>query len=328
MITKQSAFMLTLVAALFVSVTPITGYAQETEDVQLPDPGVLPDSPFYGLKKAFESIGTGLTFGEDSKAQRAIEIAQIRLAEVQAMAKVGKPEFVDSLLQEYSQGLDNANNIASSLEDDKRAIVTERVATATSRHLSVFDDVLERVPSNATDSVIAAREHSMKGNMQALRALAAENPERAAEITVQVAENRASKLREATEEGDSEDAIQAAEEYLEYEQFGNEISVLAREAGKNATRVQEIVSLARTNHLTVLERVYEQVPEEAKPTIERAIADSEERLDDSETDTTRTRDRAEQQANDDMADADEESSDEKQNGRGNATRSSDKAQRP
>ena len=32
-------------------------HAQDLSETELPDPGILPDSAFYGLKKAFEAMG-------------------------------------------------------------------------------------------------------------------------------------------------------------------------------------------------------------------------------------------------------------------------------
>lgn len=56
----------------------------------LPDPGTLPDSPFYGLKRFFEGIGTAFTFDQEARATRSLELAELRLAETRAIAEKGK----------------------------------------------------------------------------------------------------------------------------------------------------------------------------------------------------------------------------------------------
>ena len=143
------------------------------------------------------------------------------------------------------------------------------------RHLDVLDEVEGKVPDQAKAAIGAAKERSMTGNIEALRALAAEDPDRAAEIAMQVAEGRAEKAREAAERGDGEMAIEATEEYMEYERFGQEISAIAQQVGKDPSKVRELVAKATSVHMTVLREVRDKVPEEARPSIEEAIEASE-----------------------------------------------------
>ena len=61
-----------------------TAYAQEEE---LPNPGITPDSPFYFLDNWGKNIGLFFAFGPEAKARKALEYAEERLAEAQAMAE-------------------------------------------------------------------------------------------------------------------------------------------------------------------------------------------------------------------------------------------------
>ena len=146
----------------------------------LPDPGILPDSPFYGLKKAFESVGTAFTFGDEAKIVRSMKLAEKRLAEVEAISTKGKPEFADKLLKDYEDEIKKAQSRASraSVATDREALLA-LVSESTSRQLGVLDEVLQRVPEQARASIIAAKERSMEGNVRAIEALGAENPGRA-----------------------------------------------------------------------------------------------------------------------------------------------------
>ena len=60
-----------------------TAYAQEEE---LPDPGITPDSTFYFFDNWGKNIGLFFAFGPEAKAQKALEYAEERLAEAQAIA--------------------------------------------------------------------------------------------------------------------------------------------------------------------------------------------------------------------------------------------------
>jgi len=243
---------------------------------QLPDPGILPDNPFYGFKKAFEAIGNAFTFGEEAKAERALKLAEKRLAEAEAIAKKGKPEFVDELSQEYEKQIKKANEIATLAKGaNKKEQLAELVSKATSQHLSALDEVQERVPEQAKEKIAAVREISIRGNQEALKALARENPEKAAEIAMNIAQSRANKAKVAAEEGDEEKTIEAAKEYEKYAMFGEEISSIAQQVGKDSSKVEELVAKATSLHITVLEDVLEKVSEQAQSTIQGAIEASE-----------------------------------------------------
>ena len=64
-------------------------YAQS----ELPDPGTLPDSAFYGFKRMFEGFGNVFTFGELAKTRRVLRLAERRLAEAEAMAISAKKMY-------------------------------------------------------------------------------------------------------------------------------------------------------------------------------------------------------------------------------------------
>ncbi len=248
-------------------------YAQSEE---LSNPGTLPDSAFYGLKKAFEGLGNAFTFGETAKTARALKLAERRLAEAEAMANKGESEFVDELSEEYENQINKANEIASlAKEASDKEKLAELVSMATLQHLTVLDEVQERVPEQARERIVAARERSIRGNQEALKTLARENPEKSAEISIEAAESRVNKMQEFAEEGDEEKVAEAVEEYEKYAQFGEEISTTAEQAGKDPSKANELVATATSSHITVLQDVLEKVPEQARASIQRAIENSQ-----------------------------------------------------
>src|SRR3989344_2935702 len=66
--------------------------AQGFETLQLVDPGITPDSFFYGADLALENIGLALTFSNDVKIESKINNAEERLSEVRMMALENKVE--------------------------------------------------------------------------------------------------------------------------------------------------------------------------------------------------------------------------------------------
>jgi hypothetical protein len=227
------------------------------------------------------------------------------------MAEAGKPEFVESLARDYETEIENSNAAIASIEDpERKRMASERVAVATLHHLDVLDGVKDRVPEQAKSAIAAAKDKSMEGNIKSLRALAEDDPDMAAEIAMQVAQNRAEKAREAAERGDDEGAVEAAKEYMEYERFGQEISAIAQQVGKDPSKVEDLVAQARSIHITVLEEVMEKVPDDARQSIDEALAETQnEARDESTRDSA---DDAREQKSEEVEDEVEESESEEQ----------------
>lgn len=251
-----------------------TAYAQE-EELRLPDPGITPDSPFYFVDVLGKNIGLFFAFGPDAKAKKALEYAGERLAEAQAMAAKNKSREVERAAGSYDKFVTMATEKAE--EARQRGVsdnISEIVALATSKHLSILDRVNDTVPEQAKQAIAKAREASMNGMENALKALAEEKPERATEINLVAIEGRLNRAKAKADENnivEVEDAINDTEKLYK---FGEEISEIARGLGKDTTTVEQLVAKATSIHLKVLAKVYEKVPEQAKSVIEEVMAKS------------------------------------------------------
>lgn len=258
------------VVLLLVLVFSTLFVAAQTE---LPDPGILPDSPFYGLKKAWEAMGTAFTFGEEAQAQRALALAERRLAETQVMVKQGKPEFVADLSRSYEQHIQRAQTVVA--QAAKKEQLAELVSQATSHHAAVLEAVYEQAPEQAKEQLAAARQKSITGNQEVLKVLAGENPQKAAEIAVKIAEAQLQRTQQAGDQGKEEAIRRAVDEYNQYIRLVNEISGIAQQIGKDQARVEELVARATEVHGVTLREILQRVPENARLAIEQAIAASQ-----------------------------------------------------
>jgi len=95
-----------------------------------------------------------------------------------------------------------------------------------------------------------------------------------AEKHLHFAELRLSEAREMTERGKPEFVSDLTGEYEDNLDKSQEIAAVAKGLGRNVTRVEELVALATSIHIEVLEGVLEKVPDVAKPAIERALTTS------------------------------------------------------
>lgn len=262
-----------LVGSLLVS-TPV--YAQ---DEPLPDPGIMPDSPFYFLDNFGKNLGLLFAFGPDAKAKKALEYAEERLAEAQAMATQNKSRGLEVAAAGYDKFLLMAS--AKAEEARQQGIpedLSERVALATSKHLSVLDTVAdafpEAVPEQARQAISHAKDAAMKGTENALKGVAQENPGRAAEIAMNAVEARLNRAKGKASANNTEEAEEALNEAEKLFEFGVEISEIAKGLGKGETDVEELIAKATSVHLAVLAEVHEKVPEQARAAIQDAIANT------------------------------------------------------
>ncbi|MBM3250828.1 MAG: hypothetical protein FJZ07_01125 [Candidatus Nealsonbacteria bacterium] len=240
---------------------------------ELPDPGMLPDSPFYFLKRLSEGIGTLFTFGDLAKAERHTQLASKRLAEAKALVEKGREDIGEKVLARYQEQLERALNKAQQAGVRGKSIVevTEVVTETTVKHLSVLEEVLDRVPEQTRGAIERAREVSMTGQKSALRALAWENPERATEINLKAVESKLNRAKAKAEQGEIEDMEEAIRGFENQNRFGEEISQIAQAVGKDITVLEQLVGRATSVHLEILSEVYEKVPEQAREAIEKAM---------------------------------------------------------
>ena len=149
----------------------------QAQEIDLPSPGLTPDSPFYFLERIVEEIGTFFTFGDLKKAERHAALAAERLAEAQAIAGKGKPELTEKTLARYEMQLQNS--IARAEKAQTKGQNTEEVMTrvgqATSKHLEVLAEVYEKVPEQAKPAIENAMEASLKGHEKAVETLKAKD---------------------------------------------------------------------------------------------------------------------------------------------------------
>ena len=271
---NMKKFRLTLFSCILVTSLLLSGTAYAQED-ELPDPGITPDSPFYFLDNWGKNIGLFFAFGPEAKARKALEYAEERLAEAQAMAVKNRIREVEQAANGYNEFL---TIVAERAEEARQQGVSdnisEKVALATSKHLSVLDRVKETVPEQAREAIARAKEASINGQQNALRALARERLERAAEINLAAIEGRLNRARVQTEEGNTEEIEEALDDADKMFRFGEEISEIARGLGKDTTTVEQLVAKATSAHLEVLAEIHEKVPEQARVSIENAIANS------------------------------------------------------
>lgn len=145
-------------------------HAQETDTTSA---GVTPDSTLYGLDKAFERIGLALAAGKIGKAEKRLDRASERIAELAAMIDKGNSQYTAELLNEYRSELDQAEEDILTAKDAGQNVekAEKDIARATYNSVIVLERVLANAPAAAQDGLKNAITQSTKNNQRALSRL-------------------------------------------------------------------------------------------------------------------------------------------------------------
>ena len=171
----------------------------------LPDPGILPDSPLYVLKTWGENIRTFFIFGVEAKANRLIYLAEKRLAEAQALIEEGKAgaEEQERAVLRYKDQLDRA--VAYVQEAKEKGIDIEDILTLVSEktlaHQEVLLGVYQEAPDKAKEALQEAVQRGLWGHIQALNAISQERRAEVIEQFFDIRQNVEQKLRNLKDEG-------------------------------------------------------------------------------------------------------------------------------
>ena len=166
---------------IFVSILAIFLFAGavQAQDTELPDPGMLPNSPFYFLKTWTENVGTFFTFNEEAKAERMLHLSERRLAEAKALSEQGETELAEKTIGRYEEQLNSALEKARSARGEGKEMedLFIRVSEATYKHQDVLMDVYDKVPEQAKENIQRAMDESMRGHEEALESIPFERQE-------------------------------------------------------------------------------------------------------------------------------------------------------
>ena len=195
-----------------------------------------------------------------------------RLNRARTMAEHGNSEQVENALALFQEMGMVGEDIAQIAQEAGISVieVEELLAQANATHLSILDDLNDRAPHQAGPAIARARQALMNRFRNCLMALANENPARAMEINLTAMRER---LGRAEARAEHVEAVESALEQLEtMAEFGEEISRVAQELGKDEEKVEELLIEATSLQVEVLIGVWERVAEQARPAIERVMA--------------------------------------------------------
>ena len=122
-----------------------TGVAS-AHSANLPEPGMLPDNPFYFLKSWSEGFGTLFTLGAVAKAERFAYLSEKRLSEADELSEGDNPEKAKEAIERYQKNIEKAVMKATEAKEKGLDIdeVLEHISTMTLKHQEVLATVYEK----------------------------------------------------------------------------------------------------------------------------------------------------------------------------------------
>ena len=137
-----------------------------SENVEITDAGVSPDSVVYGLDRAIERINLALIFNKIKRAEKALLIAEERLAEVEAMIEKNKLDKAEIAQQKYKEITEDNEKTIDEIESEGdnetsakvlRDVIGLELKAMSHREKVVFvkNRILERQSGKMTEEQIA-----------------------------------------------------------------------------------------------------------------------------------------------------------------------------
>ncbi len=155
------------------------------------DPGITPDSFWYGLDRALERINLALTFNKVRKAEKGLEIAKERLLEAKKMAEEGNVKAMERAQVEHDKVIEGVKARIGELQEDKTENRTKesiREVVGLQRAIQVHEYRIEVLKD------VLAKEELSDEAREAIRE-AIEKMENKTEVMKQKAEERKGKMK-------------------------------------------------------------------------------------------------------------------------------------
>lgn len=140
------ALLLSVLTVPSLSLAATEPAATATEK-QLPDPGVLPDSPWYAWKQLRNWAALNLELNQAKRASRMVDQANLRIAEAEALRNKGKTQQVEKLVARAERLKIRAEVLLTKEKKKGRNVesILEKAQRQSERHEAVLKRVAEQV---------------------------------------------------------------------------------------------------------------------------------------------------------------------------------------
>ncbi len=194
--------------------------------------GITPDSPLWGIDTAFENIDLALTFDNEVKVRKRLEIARERLLEAQLMAERSNVDAVERAQRIHERQLAAVRNTLRLLEGVN--------ATQELRANVEFEQELERQNREATKLEIRVRGNLSQEQVDKLLALFESFKNESDEARLEVRQERDRiRIKLRTMDALTEDEVRDIEDEIEVEARINATNLSQEVVATQFVRISE-----------------------------------------------------------------------------------------
>lgn len=204
--------------------------------------GLTPNSAFYFFDGIGEWVSLKLTFNPVKKAEKKLQYASERLAELRKVAQTGdvtreKTEKITNSYEKFSQdAVDDADELRGEGKDV--AELVRKIEAIAVQHTAVLKEVIDKAPEQAKEALEHALEVSQRGHERVIEAIEKEIEEgdiEIEELEEDLKEEIEERKREHEEELEKEKEMRpgAKIQELDLEDEEDEIEGLTKEVGED-----------------------------------------------------------------------------------------------
>lgn len=195
---------LTLATVCNASCYPVTESTIETNDTSI-DAGITPNSQLYFLDKAIDNINLALTFDQDEKAKKGLNIARERLLETREMINENNVEGAQIAISGHRDAMNAVQSSVGEIEQDDSMEEIENeiiIGREVEEHITEIEDVIEE-----SKIKIEVKGELTPEQQELVDSLLAEMKGSAAEVEIEIENEKEKtkiKLKEKTQKSDEE----------------------------------------------------------------------------------------------------------------------------
>ncbi|MDO8668955.1 MAG: DUF5667 domain-containing protein [Candidatus Buchananbacteria bacterium] len=138
-------------------------------DLGISEPKILPDSPWYGLKKFWEGLRDSFVFNPIVKAENNLTRASERLIEMQKLIDQGKIKDADKVIRHYEKKIEQIKDRIAKLKDvqsDKAEKFLDKFAEYQIKHRLILEKI-EKL-SDDPEAIAGVKEKALDALSEAL----------------------------------------------------------------------------------------------------------------------------------------------------------------
>lgn len=144
----------------------------QAEDLEIPEPSLLPDSPFYFLKNWARNVQSFFTFNPIAKAKLRLRFSSERLMEAKKLAEQTKdPEKIKKAIEGYQKEMVKNEREAVRIRErvEKKTELKEEAGKFLDKftqqqilHQKILEKLEDQVPPEALEKITKARERHLE----------------------------------------------------------------------------------------------------------------------------------------------------------------------